>query len=160
MNQTALSTQAPAIAFDGLSKTYGSFEAVRDLTLHVGSGSICGLLGPNGAGKTTAMKTLLGFLRPSAGAVAINGAPVGPQTFTYTAYVPEVSALFEELTVAQHVELNRQSQPAHDPARADELLRTFGLDSTPAGQTPLERSEERPRAHPRLCLPSESPDPR
>src|SRR5579863_6244778 len=120
-----MNSAPPVIAFDNLTKRYRNFEAVHDLTLHIEAGSICGLLGPNGAGKTTAMKTLLGFLRPSAGSVAINGGPVGPQTFTYTAYVPEVSALFEELTVAQHVELNRQSQPAHDPARAGELLRTF-----------------------------------
>ena len=116
------------IAFDNLSKRFGTVEAVRDVTLHVGQGSICGLLGPNGAGKTTAMKTLLGFLRPSAGSVTIDGAPVGPQTFERLAYVPETDALFGELTVAQHVELNRRSQPKHDPARANELLGIFSLD--------------------------------
>ncbi|HEY1728821.1 MAG TPA: ABC transporter ATP-binding protein [Candidatus Baltobacteraceae bacterium] len=118
----------PVIAFDNLTKRYRNFEAVHDLTLHIEAGSICGLLGPNGAGKTTAMKTLLGFLRPTSGRVTINGAPVNPQTFESLSYVPETDALFGELTVAQHVELNRRSQPCHDQQRANELLGVFGLD--------------------------------
>jgi len=123
-----MNSAPPVIAFDNLTKRYRNFEAVHDLTLHIEAGSICGLLGPNGAGKTTAMKTLLGFLRPTSGSVTINGAPVTPQTFEYLSYVPETDALFGELTVTQHVELNRRSQPNHDQARADELLGIFGLD--------------------------------
>ena len=118
----------PVIAIDHLTKRYGSFEAVSDVTLHVGAGSICGLLGPNGAGKTTAMKCLLGLLHPTAGNLAVNGAPVGPHTFENLAYVPETSALFDDLTVQQHLELNRRSQPRHDPGRAAELIRVFELD--------------------------------
>lgn len=118
----------PVIAIDHLTKRYGSFEAVSDLTLHVGAGSICGLLGPNGAGKTTAMKCLLGLLHPTSGTLAVSGSAVGPQTFEYLAYVPETSALFGELTVQQHLELDRRSQPRHDPQRASELARVFDLD--------------------------------
>ena len=118
----------PVIAIEHLTKRYGNFEAVSDVTLHVGAGSICGLLGPNGAGKTTAMKCLLGFLHPTAGTLTVGGSPVGPETFEHLSYVPETSALFDELTVAQHVELDRRSQPRHDPERATQLLRTFGLD--------------------------------
>jgi len=119
---------SPVIAFDNLTKRFRNFEAVHDLTLHIQAGSICGLLGPNGAGKTTAMKTLLGFLRPTSGSVAVDGAPVSPQTFESLSYVPETDGLFGELTVAQHVELNRRSQPRHDQQRAEELLGVFGLD--------------------------------
>ena len=118
----------PVIAIDHLTKRYGDFEAVSDLTLQVGSGSICGLLGPNGAGKTTAMKCLLGFLHPTAGRLAIDGSAITPKTFEYLSYVPETSALFGELTVQQHLELDRRSQPRHDRARAAELIRTFELD--------------------------------
>jgi len=118
----------PVIAFDHLTKRFGSFEAVSDLTFGVAAGSICGLLGPNGAGKTTAMKCLLGFLHPSSGSALVDGAAVGPKTFEYLSYVPETPALFGDLTVRQHVELDRRSQPRHDPARAAELLRTFDLD--------------------------------
>jgi ABC-2 type transport system ATP-binding protein len=118
----------PVIAFDHLTKRFRDVEAVHDVTFGIGKGSICGLLGPNGAGKTTAMKTLLGFLRPSEGAVFVEGSPVEPQTFEHLAYVPETDALFGELTVEQHVELNRRSQPKHDSARASELLGIFALD--------------------------------
>src|SRR5580658_8476671 len=118
----------PVIAFDNLTKRYRNFEAVHDLTLHIEAGSICGLLGPNGAGKTTAMKTLIGFLRPTSGSVAVDGAPVTPKTFEYLSYVPETDGLFGELTVEQHVDLNRRSQPRHDQRRAEELLGVFGLD--------------------------------
>ncbi len=51
---------APLIALNGLTKRYGSFTAVDDVTLEVPEGSICGLLGPNGAGKTTTFKCMLG----------------------------------------------------------------------------------------------------
>lgn len=119
----------PVIAIDRLTKRYGDVEAVSDLTLHVGEGSICGLLGPNGAGKTTAMKCLLGFLHPTSGTMTIGGSPVTPQTFEHLAYVPETSALFDDLTVGQHVELDRRSQPRHDPARASELVGLFQLDA-------------------------------
>ena len=118
----------PVIAFDNLTKRFRNFEAVSDFTLHITEGSICGLLGPNGAGKTTAMKTLLGFYRPTLGNVTVDGVPVTPKTFEYVSYVPESDALFGDLTVAQHVELNRRAQPRHDDARAQELLGVFGLD--------------------------------
>lgn len=118
----------PVITFDHLTKRFRNFEAVRDLTLHISEGSICGLLGPNGAGKTTAMKTLLGFYRPSSGSATVDGAPVAPKTFEHLSYVPETDALFGDLTVAQHIELNRRAQPRHDDARAQELLGVFGLD--------------------------------
>ena len=57
----------------GLSKRYGDFSALRDVSLQVGRGELFGLLGPNGAGKTTSMKLLMGFLKPSAGTARIAG---------------------------------------------------------------------------------------
>jgi ABC-type multidrug transport system ATPase subunit len=66
------------ISLAHFSKRYGTFEAVSDLTLEVERGSICGLLGPNGAGKTTTFKCLLGFARPTAGSILIDGKPLAP----------------------------------------------------------------------------------
>ena len=99
-----MSQAQPVIAIDHLTKRYGDFEAVNDLTLHVAAGSICGLLGPNGAGKTTAMKCLLGFLHPTSGTLSVGGTPVAPETFEHLSYVPENSALFDDLTTANVVE--------------------------------------------------------
>ena len=61
------------IAFESLSKLYGTFEAVKPLTLQVGKGEVFGFLGPNGAGKTTTIRMLMGILVPSSGRVLVDG---------------------------------------------------------------------------------------
>ena len=61
------------IAFDKLTKQYGSFSAVHDLTFAVEGGEVFGFLGPNGAGKTTTIRMLMGILVPSAGRATIDG---------------------------------------------------------------------------------------
>ncbi len=125
---------APLIALNGLTKRYGSFTAVDDVTFDVPEGSICGLLGPNGAGKTTTFKCLLGFAKPSAGSVAIEGAPLTPATFETLAYVPERASLYDNLTIADHLELYRRSYKHFDAARANELLALFSLDAKQKAQ--------------------------
>ena len=67
LDETAL------IATKGLTKTYGSFFALRDLSLAVRQGEVFGLLGPNGSGKTTTIRLLLGLLRPTAGHAVVVG---------------------------------------------------------------------------------------
>jgi ABC-2 type transport system ATP-binding protein len=119
---------APLIALNGLTKRYGSFTAVDDVTFEVPEGSICGLLGPNGAGKTTTFKCLLGFAKPSAGTVAIEGAPVTPATFETLAYVPERASLYDNLTIGEHLTLYRRSYKHFDATRAAELLALFSLE--------------------------------
>jgi len=119
---------APLISITGLTKRYGSFTAVDDVSLDVAAGSICGLLGPNGAGKTTTFKCLLGFAKTSAGTIAIEGAPLSPATFETVAYVPERATLYDNLTIAEHLTVYRRSYKHYDDARARELLALFDLD--------------------------------
>ena len=64
---------ANAISLTAVSKSYGSYQALRELSLEVESASICGLLGPNGAGKTTTLKLILGLLRADSGQVTVMG---------------------------------------------------------------------------------------
>ncbi|MDB5070163.1 MAG: Phosphonates import ATP-binding protein PhnC [Candidatus Eremiobacteraeota bacterium] len=116
------------ISISGLTKRYRDVLAVDGVTLEVPAGSVCGLLGRNGAGKTTTFKCLLGFARPDAGEVRFDGAPLTPQTFEHLGYVPERPELYSWLTVAQHLEIVRRSQPKYDEAFAKELLATFRLD--------------------------------
>jgi ABC-2 type transport system ATP-binding protein len=116
------------IAIRNLTKRYGDREAVSNLTLEVERGSICGLLGPNGAGKSTTFKCLLGLARKTSGFMEIEGRPLAPATFEHLAYVPEKSALYEWMTVAQHLELYRRSYPSYDAARARELTSLFKLE--------------------------------
>ncbi|HNC46608.1 MAG TPA: ATP-binding cassette domain-containing protein, partial [Acidobacteriota bacterium] len=61
------------ISIDNLSKAYGSFKALEDLSLHIQPGEIFGFLGPNGAGKTTTINLLMGLIRPTSGTCAIGG---------------------------------------------------------------------------------------
>lgn len=58
---------------EGLSKRYGEFDALSECSVHVRRGEIFGLLGPNGAGKTTLIRTLLGFIHPTAGRCSVDG---------------------------------------------------------------------------------------
>ncbi len=66
-------SEAPAIAVEGLHKSYGTFEAVRGIDLEVKSGEVFGLLGPNGAGKTTTIEILEGLRARSSGKVSVLG---------------------------------------------------------------------------------------
>src|SRR5665213_1520695 len=107
---------APPISLTGLTKRYGSFTAVDGVSLDVAAGSICGLLGPNGAGKTTTFKCMLGFAKPSAGTVAVEGAPVTPATFESLAYVPERATLYDPFTIEDHCYIYRRSYKSYDEA--------------------------------------------
>jgi len=66
-------SDSASIDLDGVSKRYGDFLAVDDLSFSVGVGEVVGLLGPNGAGKTTSMRILTGFLPPTSGSARIAG---------------------------------------------------------------------------------------
>ncbi len=116
-----------ALSINDLTKRYGSFTAVDGLSIDVEPASVCGLLGPNGSGKSTTFKCVLGLARPTSGSVTIEGAPLRPETFDYLAYVPEKSALYEWMTVAQHLEMARRAYRRYDVARARELLALFKL---------------------------------
>lgn len=64
---------APAIETIGLTKQYGSFTAISDISIRVNKGEYMGLLGPNGAGKSTTLKIISGMIRPTSGTVRIEG---------------------------------------------------------------------------------------
>ncbi len=117
-----------SIAIRNFSKRYGDFEAVSNLTLEIEPGSICGLLGPNGSGKTTTFRCLLGLRRPTSGTLEIDGGTLVPEAFEHIGYVPETSALYEWMTVAQHLEFNRRSFKSYDQKRAEELTDLFKLE--------------------------------
>jgi len=117
------------IEFRGLTKTYGNFVAVDDLSLNIESGTVFGLLGPNGAGKTTTFKCMLGLAQPTAGSVTFAGKPLTPGLFENLAYVPEKAVLYDWMSIAEHVEVQRRSFKRFNPARMQELLDLFQLNS-------------------------------
>lgn len=97
-----LATGAPAmIEAIGLSKFYGDFVAIRDVTFSVPQGQVAAFLGPNGAGKSTTMKILTGYLAPSAGQARIAGLDVNGNRIAAAerlGYLPENGPLYPEMT--------------------------------------------------------------
>jgi ABC-2 type transport system ATP-binding protein len=116
------------LTVEHLTKRYGGVSAVDDVSFEVPRGSVFGLLGPNGAGKTTTFKCLLGLARPNGGQMLLDGAPLTPKTFERLAYVPERSALYEWMSVREHLMMQRRDFARFDPSRARELAELFGLD--------------------------------
>jgi ABC-2 type transport system ATP-binding protein len=97
-----------ALTVSHLSRTYGAFTAVDDLSFAVGAGEIVGLIGPNGAGKTTTLRSIAGILRPSGGAVQIDGHDIVGDPLEAKrrlAFMPDEPHLFEYLTVEEHLRL-------------------------------------------------------
>jgi ABC-2 type transport system ATP-binding protein len=116
------------ISIQRLSKSYGKFLAVDDVTIEIPSGSVFGLLGPNGAGKTTTFKCLLGLARPTLGVIRFGGQPLTPPLFESIAYIPERSVLYDWMTAAEHLEMQRRTFARYDAARAKDLMALFSLD--------------------------------
>jgi ABC-2 type transport system ATP-binding protein len=116
------------ISIDHLSKRYGTFAAVDDVTLNIPSGTVFGLLGPNGAGKTSTFKCMLGLAKASAGSTTFDGQALAPEMFQRIAYVPERSVLYDWMTVADHVEMTRRSFENFSSKRAKQLLEQFDLN--------------------------------
>ena len=91
----------PAIQTRGLSKHYGSVHALNALDLEVQTGEIFGFLGPNGAGKSTTIRTLLGYLHPSAGSASVLGMDIVSDSVAIrrrVGYLPGGIALYDSLS--------------------------------------------------------------
>ena len=96
-----MSGNGPMIEAEGLTKYYGSFAAVNDVSFKVNAGEIVAFLGPNGAGKSTTMKILTGYLTPTSGSARIAGLDVSThrlQAAKQIGYLPENGPLYPDLT--------------------------------------------------------------
>lgn len=87
-----------------VSKRYGSFQALKQVSFSVGKGKIVGLLGPNGSGKSTLIKLANGLLVPTEGTIKIDGEPVGRKTKSMVSYLPERTYLNTWMRVEQMVD--------------------------------------------------------
>ena len=97
---------AEVIQTHDLTHRYGKFTAIQDVSLAVHRGEIFGFLGPNGAGKTTTIRTLLDFIRPSAGSAAIFGLDSVRDSLAIRArvgYLPSELTLWDNWTGAEYV---------------------------------------------------------
>ena len=122
------------IEVEGLSRRYGDFVAVNDVSFSVREGEVVGFLGPNGAGKTTTMRMLTGFLPPSEGRVTVGGfdfdaAPL--EARRSIGYLPETPPLYPEMRVrdyVRYVAALKDVPRAEVAEKVDKALAACGLD--------------------------------
>jgi putrescine transport system ATP-binding protein len=125
---------APLLRIEGLSKRFGSFAAVDELSLDIYPGEFFALLGPSGCGKTTLLRLIAGFERPSAGRILLDGVDVAavppyrrPVNMMFQNY-----ALFPHLSVAANVAfgLKQEGLPSKEiAARVDDMLALVKLEN-------------------------------
>lgn len=119
------------IEVSGLTKCYGDFTAIRELSFSVRPGEVLGLLGPNGAGKTTTLRCLTGIIPPTRGLIMLGDSdlvkdPVG--TKRKLAFFPDEPRLFDHLSVWQHLVFTaRLYQVANYERRGRELLEQLSI---------------------------------
>jgi ABC-2 type transport system ATP-binding protein len=115
------------ITISNLTRRYGAFVAVDDVSFTIPRGEVVGLLGPNGAGKTTIMKMLTGFLEPTSGSIRVGELQIGPDTAAIQrriGYLPENCPGWPEMTVIEFLEYQAvlhdtpEDQRAHAVATA------------------------------------------
>lgn len=116
---------------EGLTKKFGDFTAVDNLSFKVKKGEIFGLLGPNGAGKSTTFKMLCGLLRPTMGKVSLNRSQIG--------YMAQNFSLYSTLSVKQNLAFFAGIYNQKEEA-IDQMVKIFALEnflSTASGELPL-----------------------
>jgi ribosome-dependent ATPase len=123
----------PAIEADGLTKSFGAFTAVDQVSFRIEKGEIFGFLGSNGCGKSTTMKMLTGLLPPTEGRAMLFGRPVSGgdmETRRRVGYMSQAFSLYGELSVRRNLELHAKLfdlPVAEQGKRVEEMLDRFGL---------------------------------
>lgn len=112
-----------------LTKRYGKLNACDDISFHLEPGSVTVLLGPNGAGKSTLIKSIVGFLKYT-GIITVAGFPnKSTDARRLMGYIPELPALYPNLTVEEHMEFLARAYRLTDyKPRIDELFTRFELN--------------------------------
>ena len=99
------------IELEQVTKYFGSYPAITDISFNVEEGEVLGFLGPNGAGKSTTMKIITGFMPPSDGSVTVAGFDIVTQSLNarkHIGYLPETVPLYTEMTVEDYLEFMGQ----------------------------------------------------
>jgi ABC-2 type transport system ATP-binding protein len=116
----------------GLTRRYGDFLAVSNVSFTIGQGEIVGLLGHNGAGKTTIMKMLTGYLEPSGGRVTVDGVSLAedPKTVqSQLGYLPENLPLYPEMSVADYLDYAAELRGIDAPSAVRRAIEATELES-------------------------------
>ena len=112
-----------------VTKTFGKFKALDNLTLTVPKGSVYGLVGPNGAGKSTAIRLMTGIYRPDTGTVTMEGMPVyeNPVNKARMGYIPDNIFYFPSASMAEMRSFYKGIYPQFDDALYKRLTEVFRL---------------------------------
>jgi ABC-2 type transport system ATP-binding protein len=128
---------AAPIETSGLTKRFGSFTALDDLSIKVERGEVYGFLGPNGAGKTTTIRAVLGLAKPSAGSARVFGLDAWAErerAHRYLSFVPGEFAPWPTLRGGEMLDLLGRVHGGYDAARRDEMCARFEFDPTKKGR--------------------------
>jgi ABC-2 type transport system ATP-binding protein len=121
------------IEVEQLSKRYGTFQAISDVSFSVKKGEVVGFLGPNGAGKSTTMRILCGCIGATTGRATIGGQDVlihPREVKRRIGYLPETPPLYGNMTVKEYVRFAAQIKDVADPTKATEhVLGRVGLET-------------------------------
>src|SRR5437764_4195897 len=119
-----------ALQLRNVTKFYGDFKAVDDVSFSLPAGSICGFLGPNGAGKTTTIRMILEIIKPTSGSITVLGRPSALEVRHRIGYLPEEKGLYKKMktwaVIAYFATLKGLTRKAAKQ-RAYELLERYGL---------------------------------
>ena len=92
------------IRADSISFSYGPLRVLNGLSLSIQEGEIFGVLGANGAGKTTLIRMMVGLLKPDGGTLTVHGERPSPSQAGQVGYMPQLSALYQELSIRENVD--------------------------------------------------------
>ena len=98
-----MTTNEITIKVDHVSKSFGDFIAVRDLSLSIRAGRVFGLLGPNGAGKTTSIRMIVNITAPDSGSIELFGRKIDSEIQDRIGYLPEERGLYKSMKVAEQL---------------------------------------------------------
>lgn len=118
------------LKLEHLTKNYGHYLALQDVSLTIAPGEIYGLLGPNGAGKTTTINLLCNLLRPDQGQILINGEPPSERTKSLIGVAPQESLLYRSLTCQENLKFFASLyglRGRHRQQRVEHCLAAVGL---------------------------------
>lgn len=113
-----------------VSRNFGDFRAVNDVSFSIPTGQIVGLLGPNGAGKTTTMRMITGFLAPSSGTITIDGINIEENPVAgkrKIGYMPESAPLYGDMIVEDYLKYIAQMQGVNPDEKLPKLCQECGL---------------------------------
>jgi len=117
------------LEMNGVTKTFGSFKALDNLTLTVPQGAVYGLVGPNGAGKSTAIRHLTGIYRPDSGTVQVDSQPVyeNPAVKSGIGFIPDEIFYFPSATMEDMRRFYKGIYPQFDDGLYNRLYDIFRL---------------------------------